>query len=135
VKVIIKKTNEIKEVADGYARNYLLPLGLAVVATKKEIDKLETKKLKEEKRKTEKQKQEEKKLKEVKNKTVRILRKVGRKGKLHGAVTVQDLAKELEVEKDQVLLEKPIKRAGEYEVELKIGGEKLKIKVIVEAEK
>ncbi len=44
MKVIFKKTNEIKEVADGYARNYLLPQGLVTVATEEEIKRLENKK-------------------------------------------------------------------------------------------
>ncbi len=135
MKVILKKTNEIKKVADGYARNYLFPQGLATPATEEEVKKIELKIKKLKSRKTEKQKEGEEKLKKLKGKTVKIAGKVGRKGKLYGAVTAQDLAEKLEIDKGEVALDKPIKRVGEYEVELKIGGKKTKMKVIVEAEK
>ena len=138
MKVIFKKTDEIKEVADGYARNYLLPQGLVTVATEEEIKRLENKKQEAERQKEEKKLKKIKEAKTIKNKlkdkTVGISGKVGRKGKLYGAVTADILAKKLGVQEEEILLDKPIKRVGEYVVELKLGKKKTKIKVIVSPE-
>ena len=138
MKVIFKKTDEIKEVADGYARNYLLPQGLVTVATEEEIKRLENKKQEAERQKEERKLKKIKEAKTIKNKlkdkTVRISGKVGRKGKLYGAVTADILAKKLGVQEEEILLDKPIKRVGEYVVELKLGKKKTKIKVIVSPE-
>jgi large subunit ribosomal protein L9 len=138
MKVIFKKTDEIKEVADGYARNYLLPQGLVTVATEEEIKRLENKKQEAERQKEERKLKKIKEVKTIKNKlkdkTIGITGKVGRKGKLYGAVTADILAKKLGVQEEEILLDKPIKRVGEYEVELKLGEKKTKIKVVVSPE-
>lgn len=110
MKVILKKTGEIKDVKDGYARNYLIPNNLAVLATALAIQDLERKQAKLKKRT------------QALSKTVLIMKlEVGEKGKAFGSITSQDIADKLKINKKQVLLEKPIKKTGEYKIAIKLG--------------
>lgn len=121
MKVIVKKTNEVKEVALGHAVNYLLPKGLAVVATKQKLAKrkkeAELAKDQKKQNKLENRKQAEK----LDGKVVKLKVKAGKSGKVHGSIGKKELAKELGILKANIVLEKPIKKIGEYEVGLKFG--------------
>lgn len=131
MKVIFLKTNEVKDVAAGYARNYLFPRGLAVLATEQNLAEIEKqRKLGEEQDKLQTQKIAEKK-RELGRKIYEIKAKVGSGGKLHGSITALKIAKAVEVKKEAVCLEKPIKALGEYEVEVKLNSKKAKIKLRV----
>lgn len=134
MKVIFLDTNEIKEVANGYARNYLFPRGLAVLAVKKNLKRLE----KENKRQGEQRKVKDKKAtqkrEELESQTYEIKVKAGKDEKLHGSVTRTKIAKLIGVGKEVVLLEKPIKVLGEYEVEIKVGSERARIRLKVSRE-
>ena len=123
------KKGELKEVSDGYARNYLLPRKLAAEAT---TDNINTLKLKEKAKAAqiarEKAEAEEnaKKLGEI---TVTIRAKAGNAGKLFGAVTsleISDALKEqhgIEIEKNKIVQADPIKTFGSYQVKAKPGYE------------
>jgi len=134
MKVIIKKTGEVKEVALGYAVNYLLPRKLAEVATKKKLEEWEKRKKEEVVAAEEdvlKNRQQKEKLD---GKVIELKVKAGKSGKVHGSITRKEIAKELNIMKANVVLEKPIKKVGEYEVGLKFGKAKAKVKIKVKAE-
>lgn len=123
------KKGEMKEVSEGYARNYLLPRKLATEAT---ADNINTMKLKEKARLAQLAKEKEqameyaKKLGEVQ---VIIKAKAGNGGKLFGAVTSQEISNALkeqfgmEVEKNKIVQADPIKSFGSFTVKAKLGFE------------
>lgn len=132
MKVILRQTvpklgkeNSVVNVADGYARNYLFPRGLAIYADKTQVQVLERRvaKLAE---KVASQKAAMVELGESLNgKTVRIEGQAGNETtKLFGAITSQDvvdaIAKQLgqKLDKKQIAMIEPIKRLGHHEVEL-----------------
>ena len=134
------KAGEIVKVSDGYARNMLIPKGLAKEATPGNIKTLEKQKEKlAEKQAADKADAEElaKKLEEI---TVEIVSKGGEGGKLFGSVTTKDIADALadqqgiEVDKKKIVLDSPIKEAGVKEVTVKLYQEvsaKMKVSVTV----
>jgi|APSaa5957512535_1039671.scaffolds.fasta_scaffold318471_1 large subunit ribosomal protein L9 len=133
MKVIILKTKEIKEVSLGYAVNYLLPKKQAVIATKKAIKRLEKQEAKK-KQEVKTSKQEDRQSAEkLDGKVVTIKVQAGKAGKVHGSITKKEIAKELDILKTHIKLDKPIKKIGEYDVELKFGSAKAKVKLKVEA--
>ncbi|HTQ11485.1 MAG TPA: 50S ribosomal protein L9 [Fimbriimonadaceae bacterium] len=121
----VGKEGTVVNVADGFARNYLFPRGLAVLADKKQIGALEKRNARVAER-TAGLKSSAEGLKDLINgQTVRIPGKVGKDStKLFGAVTSQDVVDavkaqlDLDIDKKQVALIEPIKRLGTHEVEL-----------------
>lgn len=123
------KKGEMKEVSDGYARNFLLPKGLAVEATQ---DNLNTMKQRDaaKKKQIEREKaaalENSKKLESV---VVKITAKAGDSGRLFGSVTSKEIADALakqhgiEIEKNKIVQAEPIKSFGSYEVKCKFGYE------------
>ena len=145
MKVILQKdianlgeAGDVKDVADGYARNYLLPKKLVIIANEKSQRAIEHQKklikIKKEKRK----KQSEKLSESLTGIELRIGAQVGEEEKLFGSVTSIDIARELkelgyEVDKRRILLDEPIKKTGEYNVSIKLEeGLHAEIKVYVE---
>ena len=131
MRVILKKTSKVEDVSFGYAVNYLIPQGLAVKATAENLKALESKKIFQEK-KIEKKKEKNKKLTdEIKGKKVAIKVKAAKGKKTFGSVGKKQILNALKLTKNQaeVLLDKPIKEIGKHKIELKIGSEKVKIKV------
>jgi len=137
---VLGEKGEIKEVKAGYARNYLIPNKLAALATSGAIIDLAQKK-KDQTRKLAKQldilKETADKLSKI---TLTISAEVGSAGKLFGAVTTTDIAEGvkstcgIEVDRRKIILDSPIKTAGEYLVPIKLAHEiETKIKVIVKA--
>ncbi|MFV9510327.1 50S ribosomal protein L9 [Tepidibacillus sp. LV47] len=119
------KKGEIKEVADGYARNFLLPRGLAKEATKSNINELNAYKSSEQKRKAQELEQAKKLAKELEQLTVTIPSKSGEGGKLFGAVTAKQIADQLkqmkiQIDKRKILLDEPIRSLGYTHVPVKI---------------
>ena len=132
MKVVLKddiknvgKMGQIVDVADGYARNYLVPRGLAVEANIKNLKSLEhEKKIIQEKAKKIKNSAETLSDK-ISTMTLMIKAKAGDEGKLFGAVTSMDIAELLknegiEIDKKKIFLDEPIKRLGSYSVNIKI---------------
>ncbi|MBQ6400749.1 MAG: 50S ribosomal protein L9 [Firmicutes bacterium] len=134
------KAGDVVKVSDGYARNMLLPKGLAKEATQGNVRSLEKQKaLAEEKREEQKAAAIEQaaKLEKV---TLHIESKGGESGKLFGSITSKDIADALEqqenirVDKKKIDMDGPIKQAGVSTVTVKLFPEvaaKLKVKVTV----
>ena len=123
------KKGELKEVSDGYARNYLLPRKLASEATADNINALKLKeKAKAAQMAREKAEAEANaaKLNEI---TVTIRAKAGGAGKLFGAVTSKEISAALreqhgiEIEKNKIVQAEPIKTFGAYQIKAKLGYE------------
>lgn len=128
---------DIVKVADGYARNYLIPRGIAFEATPQNVKSIELRRKKIELRKL-KAREEAEQLKEKMSEVlVQLTQKAGEEGKLYGSVTSMDIAGELEkqgiiVDRRKIMLDKPIKALGEYEVPVRIYPEVTgSIKVVV----
>jgi len=120
------KKGEIKNVSDGYARNFLITKGLAVEATPKNLSDLEGKQASAQ-HKIDVDTAEAKKTADILNdKKVIIKAKAGSSGKLFGAVTSAQIADEIaaqygqKVEKKKISLKSEIKNFGEYEAEIKL---------------
>ncbi|MEW5762423.1 MAG: 50S ribosomal protein L9 [Bacillota bacterium] len=119
------KKGSVVEVAEGYARNYLLPRGLAEPATPgkiKEIERLLTARARREQRAEEEARALAARLKDH---TLHLPVRVGEGGKLFGSVGTRDIAaalkKEgLEVDRKQLQLEEPIKTVGRFRVQAKL---------------
>lgn len=130
------KRGEIKEVSDGYARNYLIPKGLARELREKDLKSLEIQREMERRRYEKLRKESEKKLEELKRGVLRIPVKSGEKGRLYGSVTSSLIAKVIsekvgvELDKRNIHLEKQIKEIGMYDVDIRLpGGVKGRIKI------
>jgi len=133
MKVIFKKTKEVKDVQLGYAVNYLLPQGLAVIATAKKLKELKKEKAKVKVEKTEDKLKNRQWAEKLDGKVVELKVTAGKSGKIHGSITKKEIAKELEILKTNIELDKPIKKVGEYEVGLKFGQVRAKVKIKLEA--
>lgn len=123
------KKGELKEVSDGYARNYLLPRNLATEAT---ADNLNAFKLKEKAKAAQiarEKAQAEENAKKLTGVQVTIRARAGSNGKLFGAVTSQEISDALkaqhgiEIEKNKIVQADPIKTFGSYTVKAKLGYE------------
>ncbi|HQA07795.1 MAG TPA: 50S ribosomal protein L9 [Syntrophomonadaceae bacterium] len=120
------KKGEIKEVADGYARNFLIPKGLAVEATKTRMKEIQEQQ--EKQRKTqEREKTEAVKVQQILNgQSVTIKARTGGGDKLFGAVTAKEIAETIQqqfkvsIDRKKIELTEPIKHVGEYSVKIKI---------------
>ena len=123
------KKGEMKEVSEGYGRNYLLPRKLAVEAT---ADNMNALRLKEKAKAAAIAAEKAKALenaKQLESVVVKIAAKAGSAGKLFGAVTSQEISDALkeqygiEIEKQKIVQTEPIKSYGSYEVKCKFGYE------------
>ena len=123
------KKGELKEVSDGYARNYLLPRKLVQEAT---ADNINAMKLKEKAKKAQMEKDKAAAMenaKKLENIVVKIAAKAGNGGKLFGAVTSKEISDALKeqhdmiIEKNKIVQDEPIKSYGSYEVKCKLGFE------------
>ena len=120
------KKDEIKEVSDGYARNFLLPKGLAAAVDNKLINEIKNReaaaKYKYDSEKAAAKETAEKLLSVV----VKIKAQAGADGKLYGSVTAKDIADELEkqhgivIDRRKLSLDDPIKAFGTYSVDVKL---------------
>lgn len=135
------KKYEVKEVKNGYARNFLIPEGLAKLATKTALLWAEAQKEIETKKAEEELKSFQDIASAIDDQEVVIAVKTGEDGQLYESITAQkilDKLKEMgfEVKKNQINLEKPIKELGEFPVKIKFEHNlESEIKVIVVEEK
>lgn len=135
------RAGDIKRVKDGYARNYLIPRGLAVVATKGASAQARERLSAESRRRETKLATDSSVAGVIDQVSLTFVVKAGETGTLYGSVTNADIAAKLEeqtgeaVDKRKVLLEQPIKELGTYPVKVKLGAElSPTITVVVEAE-
>ncbi|WP_027308686.1 50S ribosomal protein L9 [Caloramator sp. ALD01] len=146
MKVILKadikgvgKKDEVINVSDGYARNFLFPKKLAVEATEGNLRVLEEQKAKEAEKKKEEIKAAQELAKKLSTLTVEVAVKVGDNGKIFGSVTSKDIADALkkqhniDIDKKKIDLPEAIKIAGVYTVDVKVYPEvtgKLKVSIL-----
>ena len=123
------KKGQMVEVSEGYARNYLLPRKLAILATP---DAINTMNLKEKARKAEEARQKaeaEATAEKLKECMVKLTAKAGNGGRLFGAVTTKEISDGLkaqysiDIPKQKLVLDEPIKAFGTYQVKAKLGFE------------
>jgi large subunit ribosomal protein L9 len=136
----VGKIGEVVRVRDGYARNYLLPRGLVLVANKKNLKTFEHQKkiVADQKQKIVRQAQTVSD--QLATVAVVIPMKVGEEGRLFGSVTTMQIEKALKargvnVERRKIHLNEPIKMAGDYEVPVRLSADvtvPLKVSVVPE---
>lgn len=134
------KKGELKNVSDGYARNFLFAKKLAETATKEAIEKLAVQRKKEKTIELESLEKIKKLASELKDKLIEIKTK-SKEGKLFGSISAKDIAKELNlggfvISEKAIIMSAPIKEIGEYEIKINLtqGIEtKIKLKVSREA--
>ncbi|MDB5204152.1 MAG: rplI [Candidatus Taylorbacteria bacterium] len=137
----IGKKFDIKNVADGFALNSLIPTGKAKVATDAEIKKVEALKKVIEAEKKIQMDLLTKNINEINEKQVTIKAKANSKGSLFAQLHTEDIVKAIkesigaDIHPDFIILPKPIKEAGEHDLQVKVGDKKVTIKLIVEGTK
>ncbi|HEU0085836.1 MAG TPA: 50S ribosomal protein L9 [Candidatus Paceibacterota bacterium] len=129
--------HEIKEVNDGYATNFLFPRKLAEMATASAVTRLE---LRKKEVQVEKEIQEElldKNLAEIKGKVVTISAKADEKGHLFSGIHKKEIADAMlkehrsSIGEEYIVLEKPIKQVGEFEIPVEIKNKKSSFQLVV----
>jgi len=136
----IGKEGEVKEVADGFARNFLIPKKLAVLATPKELEKLRKIKELEEQRKMKEEERLKELAKEIDGLTLEINEKADEQGTLYGSVDKKTIAallveKGFKIDEEKIKLFSHIKKTGEQEVEIELLPQlKAKIKLNIKAD-
>lgn len=134
------KTGEVKNVADGYARNYLMPRGLAVPATADALKLATDQAQASARRKARSDAELQAQAKAIEGKTLDIKVKAGPKDRIYGAVTAADIAVALkeagfDIDKKQVDLEKPIHELGTFTVSVRLTAKLTpKVTVVVKGE-
>lgn len=120
------KKDQVKEVSDGYARNFLIPKGLAAEADAKLLNEIKNREAsKQHRMKVEKEEAEAvaKRLQEI---TVKLTAQAGSDGRLYGSITAKDIAEALEkqfgiaVDRRKLVLQDTIKAYGLYSIEIKL---------------
>ncbi|MFQ5879416.1 MAG: 50S ribosomal protein L9 [Dehalococcoidia bacterium] len=120
------QVGEVKNVADGYARNHLLPRKLAAPATPDNLRRAEARAQAEAKHQARLDAEAQEVAAKLEGKTITIAVRVGEQGRLYGSVTSQDIAQEAsklvgqEVDHRQVALPEPIRELGEYSITLRL---------------
>jgi large subunit ribosomal protein L9 len=135
------KAGEIKEVSKGYAKNFLLPRGLALVATPTVMKQVESRL---EREKLEDNIDREKLVElaqQIEGKEIRLKARMGAGERLFGSITAADVAEELSraigsvIDKKKIDIEKPFRQTGSYEIAVKLASDiKPKITVVIEEE-
>ncbi|MFD0621388.1 MULTISPECIES: 50S ribosomal protein L9 [Paenibacillus] len=134
------KKGEVKEISEGYAQNFLLPRGLARLATEGNVKTLEQQNLSEQKRKAQEKADAEALGKTLEETAVVIKAKSGEGGRLFGAITSKQIAEALEkmkfkVDKRKIELNDPIRSLGTMHVTIKLHPEvktQVKIQIVEE---
>ncbi|MEE8300528.1 MAG: 50S ribosomal protein L9 [Desulfatiglandales bacterium] len=131
---------DIVDVANGYARNYLIPKGIAVKSDNATLKTLETRKEKIMVRRMKDKKSAEQVGEKISQMIVNLRRKSGEEDRLYGSVTSRDIAQELEkggvvIDRRKIVLEEAIRTLGEFEVSVKLYPEVIaRVKVVVDKE-
>lgn len=137
----VAKAGEVKEVSDGYAKNYLFPQRLATLATTTELQKVAEASASEAKRQS-KMITETRELADLLSKTkVTIKAKVGEQGRLYGSITTADIATAIEketgqsVDRRKIELKEPIRSVGTHEVTIRFAKDiAAKVTTVIEPE-
>ena len=120
------KAGDTVKVSDGFARNKLIPQGLAVEATAANVKAIEREKAKAAEKYAADRAEAEEFAKKLESKEVILRTKVGDNGKLFGSITSMDIANAIkeqtgeDIDKRKIVLDKPIKETGVVKVEIKL---------------
>lgn len=120
------KKNEIVNVSDGFARNYLFPRKWAMEATPNAVKEVERRQAKERAEEAARVKEAEELARKINGKTVEIKAKSGDKGRLYGSVTPQDVADaiksqlKVDVDRRKIDLAEPIRTLGDTQATLSL---------------
>jgi large subunit ribosomal protein L9 len=134
------RRGEIVKVSDGYARNYLLPRKLALLATEGNKQRIAKERVKFEAVEAEERRIAEAMAARMNNLELEISRRVGETEALYGSVTSSDLGEALakngfDVDRRKIQLQEPIKRLGEFDIQIKLQRDvtaTVKLKVVAE---
>ena len=131
----VGRRGEIKEVSDGYAKNFLLPRGIAELATAEIINNINQARAATEKEVAKKQEKIKRLASEV---ILEFKLKTGKKGETYGSVTQEDIIEALQ-QKDysdiEVLLQKPLKQIGKHVVDIGYGNNAIgKLNIVIKPE-
>lgn len=134
------RRGDVVKVADGYARNYLLPRRLALLVTDGNKKQIERERARFEARETEEKKVAEAMAGRLASLEIQIARKVGETEALYGSVTAADIAellagKGFDIDRRKIGLRDPIKKVGEFDVPVKLHRDvaaSVKVKVVPE---
>jgi large subunit ribosomal protein L9 len=134
------RRGEVVKVADGYARNYLLPRRLALLVTAGNRKQIERERAKYDVKEAEEKKVAEAMGERLANVEIQIARKVGETEALYGSVTSSDIAaalaaKGFELDRRKLQLAEPLKRLGEFDIPVKVHRDviaHIKVKVVAE---
>ena len=137
----VGKAGEIKNVADGYGRNYLIPKGLAVLARPGLVRQAEERRRAQEKKAARQAAEAQALAQQIAQLTLTFEARAGEHDKLYGSITSGDIAGELErqighkLDRRKVLLDEPIKQLGSHRVAVKLATDVVaEVTVIVERE-
>lgn len=135
------KKGEIKEVADGYARNFLLKQNLAKVASKEIMAELKAREEKIKRQMERELKENQETASKVDGAEIEIKGKASNAGTLYSAISAEKIAQEVKkqlgvnLKTEQIVIKSPIKEAGEQKVLIRFGhGLEAELRVIVSAE-
>lgn len=121
----IGRKGDIRDVKDGYFRNFLFPNKLAIIATREKIKAREREMLLKEKAKDISEENISRELQKLSGQTFRFEEKTNEKGSLYKAITARDILEKLNadgfsgIRADWIIIEKPIKRAGKSQIEIR----------------
>ncbi|ARS53438.1 50S ribosomal protein L9 [Kushneria konosiri] len=145
--ILLDKLGKLGELGDqvsvkpGYGRNYLVPYGLAVPATKANVDAFETRRAELEANAAERQAEAERRAEELSEIELSLVARAGDEGKLFGSIGPRDLADAIaqagiDVARSEVRMPLgPIRQTGEYDIELRLHSDvTASVRVVVVAE-
>lgn len=146
MKVVLKQdveklgiAGEIKEVTQGFAKNFLIPNKFAVLATEKKINEAKKMQAEIKKRKEEALKQAQELSKQINKKEIKISSKANEEGILFGSITTKNISEEIknqlkmDIDEKIIALASAIKKTDEYSILLKFAPEikaEIKLKVV-----
>jgi large subunit ribosomal protein L9 len=132
---------EVKDVRDGFARNYLLPRKLAVPATKASLQRAESLSKREEKRQASLDAEAQRIVEKLEGKQILIRARVGEQGRLYGSVTAADIAGYLDeilgepIDRRRIMLSTPLREVGTRQVALRLTRNvSTNVEVVIEAD-
>ena len=140
----VAEAGEVKEVADGYGRNFLIPRKLAVLADAHAAGILEAQLKKRARLQAETEAEMRALASQLEGKEVVLKARSGAKGQLYGSITNADIADELEksaglvVDKKKIELAEPVRKVGSYDIDIRLTGDiipKIKLTIVEEEEK
>ena len=131
----------VKNVSDGFARNYLIPQGLAIYATPGELKTLEVNNAVAERKIARQERELQALASKIDGKTLTFEVRAGEGGRLYGSVTASDIAERLsaavgaEIDRRKVLVGDPLREVGEHDITVHLVGKlRPQIKVVVVAQ-